>query len=698
MTIRTGILVLLLGASFSGCLTEVSPFYEFAPEDHYRNPGVFNGSYQTGSDGSLVLDRGDLVPGLPSEVRFTSSLDAYEGLVPTQEAEADIVMAIWRPVAAPGPVPVIVDAGPYFEIGGEVITNATQKTEFLVQNYLPHGYAVVQLAVRGTGTAGGCMDLMGPSEMHDLDQAITWLGEQEWSSGAIGMIGASYDGSTPWIVAAAGNPYLKTIVPVSGLPSMHDLMFRNGSAETRGPIMHNTVYWGFGFDDEFPQQPDGWPAGVPWLPPAGIGQATDREPYQDYQNLLCPEVAEGSAVAAYSTADGGTAGEASTYWTERDYRQRVLDNYEGSVFLVHGLQDWNVDPHVAIPFNQELRQAGIEMKEWYGQWGHAFPDSTCIADAAAWAVLPCRLDFAEVLLRWFEYHLKGVEDVDLGPEIQVQDNVGFWRNADSYPPLDAQWTGLRLSADGLLAAPDQDAQAGEVMLVPDPDGPGARASLVSAPFPDGLHISGLPRLELPFEVAGQGGHIAAWLFDLDPRGYARAVGAFPSPSTQDPNVTVWRPGGYPIVGHAQMNLRHYDGSGGSEPLVPGQEYVARIQFEPLEVRIPEGHRLMLWIFQFQYQDRMATLTPSPVTVHLGDDAVLHLPTLDVDPRTVFPVPGAHFLNRTYVPEMYVPVEDPSWGGLPAAPVAERAPPTTAAGAAPARPRALPTSGLSGAAP
>ena len=39
-----------------------------------------------------------------------------------------------------------------------------------------------------------------------------------------------------------GSPHLKTIVLTTGLIGMHDLMWRNGSMEARGAIMHNGVY------------------------------------------------------------------------------------------------------------------------------------------------------------------------------------------------------------------------------------------------------------------------------------------------------------------------------------------------------------------------------------------------------------------------------------------------------------------------
>lgn len=667
----------------AGCLDATEGFYEFDPDEHYRNPGVFPGDYRSGDGGSLALVRGELAPNDPEVVRLVSDLPAYGELagVMGADAQVDITMAIWRPMNHSEPVPVIVDAGPYFEQGCRIqpppsgcppeqlrrIDDPSQTTPFNLANFLPSGYAVVQLAVRGTGTSGGCMDLMGPKEQHDLDQAITWLGEQEWSNGRIAMVGASYDGSTPWVVAATGNPYLKTIVPTSGLPDFYDLMFRNGSSETRGAVMHNSVYWGFGFDKDFPQRPDDWPAEVPWLPPAAstlppaLGpspNANGRQDYQDRQNLVCPEIAEASVLGRYSEIDGGRGDAVSSYWQERDHRPGVLENYDGSVFLVHGLQDWNVDPHVAIPFNQQLREAEIEMKEWYGQWGHAFPDSTCSPDAPDWVVLPCRLDFAENLRRWFDHYLKGDETLELGPSVQVQDHLGFWRNAESYPPEDPDWLELRLSADGRLAAAD--GTSAEVVLPPPgPDGPGEAVAFVSDPLPQDLHVSGLPPLRVPFEVDGQGGHIAAWLFEQDPDGLVRAPAAAPQP--RGDNQTAWQPVGPPLVGHTQMNLRYHAGGDEPQPLQPGTRYVARMQFEPLELRVPEGHRLVLWLFQHHYPDRQDSATPAAVTLHLDDGAELRLPTVDVDARSVFPAPGAQFLNRTYVPQMYVPMP-----GVPAA--------------------------------
>ncbi|MEK6985419.1 MAG: CocE/NonD family hydrolase [Candidatus Thermoplasmatota archaeon] len=657
---------LLLAAVLSGCVGDLDDYHTFDADAQYRNPGVFEGSYVFTRDGSTVLSTGALSATQPEVVRLRSTLPAYAAMAgeSSTDAEVTITMAIWRPENVTTPVPIIVDAGPYFEYDShcrvpdqnpcrveqipDAIDYPGQTTPFSLKNFLPHGYAVVQLAVRGTGTSGGCMDLLGPAEQHDLDQAITWLGEQPWSNGNIAMVGASYDGSTPWLVAAAGNPHLKTIVPTSGLPDIFDLMFRNGTAETRGSIMHSLVYWPYGFSDGFP-----WnrlPAAVPpgTLPPFPGAGANGREQYQDLQNLVCPELYRGAAQGPLASVTGSRLTEASDYWTVRDHQQAVLDNYEGSIFLVHGLQDWNVDPHVAVPFNVQLRAAGIEMKEWFGQWGHAFPDSTCARTVPDWVTLPCRLDFAEVLLRWFDRYLKDNATADLGPALQVQDNVGFWRNADAFPPTDAAWQPWALTGDGALS--NAAGPASTFTLNPPQTGaPGNTLELKSAVFEEDVRVSGLPTLHIPFTSTAGGGMLGAWLMDEDADGNVRA------PSAGQNLDGDWVPFGIPVVGHAQMNLRYYAGGEEAQTLRPDTQYVARMQFEPLDILVPRGHRLTLWVFQYAYPDHQASLTPSPVEIALGEGgAVLNLPTIAVDARTVFPVPGAHFPSRDLVGLMFVP--------------------------------------------
>ena len=78
---------------------------------------------------------------------------------------------------------------------------------------------------------------------------------------------------------------------------------------------------------------------------------------EDLQNL-CPDYLSGPATGGAAWAWGGEA--AGSYWEERYFLDRVLGNYEGSVYLIQGMHDWNVDPHMAIPVINQLKDAGID--------------------------------------------------------------------------------------------------------------------------------------------------------------------------------------------------------------------------------------------------------------------------------------------------------------------------------------------------
>ncbi|HEX9815344.1 MAG TPA: CocE/NonD family hydrolase C-terminal non-catalytic domain-containing protein, partial [Candidatus Thermoplasmatota archaeon] len=168
--------------------------------------------------------------------------------------------------------------------------------------------------------------------------------------------------------------------------------------------------------------------------------------------------------------------------------------------------------------------------------------------------------------------------------------------------------------------------------------------LKTEPFAEDTRISGLPQLHVAFESRGAGGAIAAWLLDENAEGkvldrwYQNASGLYMPESKR---------GLPPVIGRAQMDLRFHAGGDESNPTVPGQRYTARMEFEPLDVLIPAGHRLTLWLLQYPYPDDDPATVPSPVDVVLGDASTLRLPTITVDVKDTFPVPGARFPSSAH---------------------------------------------------
>ena len=87
---------------------------------------------------------------------------------------------------------------------------------------------------------------------------------------------------------------------------------------------------------------------------------------------MCPDYIIGPGVLISAYIWGSEF--AGTYWEERYFLDRVLQNYQRSVYLIQGMRDWNVDPHMAIPVINQLKDVGIESKGLFGQWDHDYPD------------------------------------------------------------------------------------------------------------------------------------------------------------------------------------------------------------------------------------------------------------------------------------------------------------------------------------
>ncbi|MBT5296787.1 MAG: CocE/NonD family hydrolase [Rhodospirillaceae bacterium] len=81
--------------------------------------------------------------------------------------------------------------------------------------FVPRGYALVVVDVRGSGASFGCRDgFRSPAERLDHYDVADWVAGQDWCDGNIGATGISYPGAASDFLASTNHPAVKAVAPL----------------------------------------------------------------------------------------------------------------------------------------------------------------------------------------------------------------------------------------------------------------------------------------------------------------------------------------------------------------------------------------------------------------------------------------------------------------------------------------------------
>ena len=530
---------------------------------------------------SRVLEDG---PHTPLEVQEATIQVDTSGVWEGGPNSAEVHLSYWLPSNTEDgeKVPVISVISPYFSYGqpGDESTPTnivgSGRGEFIYENFIPHGYAFAQVAVFATEESTGCFDYRGDGEGLSIHTAVEWLGTQNWSNGNVAIYGKSYEGATAWEAAAQGSEHLKTIVPISGTTALGPLLYKNGSAEARSLVMHSN-YGGsiLDYDDD------------------------------DLDNM-CADVVEGFFAGPTRYGLGENDPYMDSYYDERSHIDKALGTYNGSIYWVQGLQDWNVDPHQVfggppgVNWYQTYIDNGYDVAGMIGQWEHNYPDQwtkhnsqdpgyggEAIHNMTRW-------DWAQDLFEWMEYYLKGI-----GPKpslhTQIQRNDGQWRIEETWPPKDIEKVNLDISDctnDGsFVGGGAAVVGGGQVVTIECP----------SINQSSDIHIAGLPTFHLTAIPTFDGGQIFIEMQDAE---------------------TGQR------IGHATMDIRYHEGGYEAQTVVPGQTVIMKMEFQAIDAILPAGHGLR-FILSESGEDYLAPACGNTCTIHaLPSMSTLELPIIN----------------------------------------------------------------------
>lgn len=490
----------------------------------------------------------------PVEVWVTTSADLTSG-----EAGIRIHNAVYRPDVPDGErVPVFINFSPYWS--DSAMAEGDAFAQYMINEYVPRGYAVVLSAVRGTGHSEGCFEVGSDREAQDLQEVVDFFAAEPWSNGNVAAGGKSYDSTSQnGMIAKSPTPSLKGVFHVSGITDMYSYTFQNGVPARIDSAAFTTNY---GVGQGLSEYAGG----------AGSGGGTGDDSPESFARLAgdaCTSTPEGAASAGASTA----AGAKTPYWVERDWTRSIAASpWNGSIFFVHGLQDWNVQPSHILPWlDQVSANGGIQVLGWLHQWADRDTD---VCEPGNGHVYPMRADWNETMLRWLDHVLKGKDTgMDRLYGYDVQDTKCKWRHFSSWPPAE----GLDLT--GVVD--------GEPVRLA--DGP--------------VHVSGAATIEVTATSPTADPVITAILYDEGPGGRA------------------W-------VGEALLRGVFRDSLETPTPVTPGMPVAYRLETYPFDHVFEAGHRLVVDFGASPTQGQV--VLPSQSAGVAYGAASIHLPTGGLD--------------------------------------------------------------------
>ena len=525
-------------------------------------------------------------------------------------------------------VPVIMDESPYYDNAGRgneserktyTATGDPLKFPLFYDNYfVPRGYAFLAVDMLGTTKSDGCPDTGGAADVLGGKAVVDWLNgrakafradgapvKATWTTGKVGMIGKSYDGTVANAVAATGVRGLETIVPISAISSWYRYQRMNGVV-----FNHNYPSWLAGFVDTDPDEKC-----------AAVRARMDAE-------------------------DGDETGNYNDFWRERDYLAGSLgdvDNVRASVFAIHTVNDLNVKPDHFSTWWDALADRGVPRKVWVAQYGHVDPFDF---RRGVWV---------DTLHKWFDRWLQGVRnDVMRQPRADVEIGPNQWITQSDWPAPNARNITLRPAADGSLGLrPAAVGATATFTDVPGSSGFGItedemvaeptvaqpyRLAYVSAPIPRDVRLSGTPTVNLKVALDKPTANLTALLVDygtdtrVDYLGPGSGIRTLAVEDCWGENTaaddacyrqtqvrTVDSP--VNVVARGWMDAQNRLSLSRSAPLTPGQDYRVRWQTLPQDYVFKAGHRLALILAGSDFDYATDAATGAQVTVDLAGSGI-----------------------------------------------------------------------------
>jgi X-Pro dipeptidyl-peptidase len=520
-------------------------------------------------------------------------------------------------------VPVIMDESPYYDNVGrgneserktyDANGNPVKFPLFYDNYFVPRGYAFLAVDMIGTTKSDGCPTSGGAPDVLGGKAVVDWLNGRAkayrtdgtparatWTTGRVGMIGKSYDGTLANGVAATGVKGLETIVPISAISGWYDYS-RN----------HGVKYW------------------------------TDEQPFlADYVDTDPPAKCA-AMIQSLDEGEDDATGNYNAYWDQTNYRDGSVAqarNVRASVFAIHGIGDYNVKPNNFSLWWRELARRGVPRKVWISQTGHVDP-------------FDFRRDtWIPTLHQWFDHWLYRIDNnVMRQPRADVESAPDQWATYRDWPdrhavpvplrPATSGALGLTPGAKGATASFTDDPAQTESAMISDPGTPrGNRLVFTSPPLDRAVRLSGTPVVDLRAKLDRPGANLTAMLVDYgedtrrDFRGSGEGISTLPEEGCYGESTagddacyrktaTKTKTAPAEIIARGWLDARNRRSLSAPQDLTPGTYYRFTWQTMPAEYVLKPGHRLALVLASSDATATEEAGTGTTVTVDLAGSRV-----------------------------------------------------------------------------
>ena len=448
-----------------------------------------------------------------------------------------------------------------------VISNSQTRT------WIPLGFIVVHSSAPGTGLSQGCPTVGTRIEALAPKAVIDWLNDRAkgytssdgfdevkayWTTGKVGMIGTSYNGTIPFAAATTGVEGLEAIIPVSPNNSYYHYYRSNGLIRSPGGYLGEDVDVLYDF----------------------IHSNPDKCAY-------CDSIYKNNIILA--NIDRKT-GDYNEFWSQRDLMNYMKD-FKAATLMAHGFNDWNVMISHNVRFIKVLNGKGVPLQMYFHQGGHGGEPPFSMMN------------------RWFTRYLFGVENnVEKDPKAWiVRENddrlkptpYSDYPNPDSAPvelfltsgaPETGSLVLKKASRQGKETLTDNFSFSGSTLA--QAEWTEHRLLYLTPPLKEAIHISGVPTLTIRAASDKPAVNLSVWLVTM------------PWSNARDSKIAD------NIITRGWADLQNHKSLTRSEPLVPGRFYDLTFELEPDDQIIPAGKQIGLLILS---SDREFTLWPDPGT-------------------------------------------------------------------------------------